>query len=180
VQGICSSYADDIQNWHIGCPKSTNIESWHTASIVPPYAARIDTQYLQILVEHGVQARKRDCTYIGHATSKRTFCSRSIIFTAYTLSMLNMYSAFDHPQGLGHTQLHKKCSVRFDLYIPLKWSRFPFLLLVARGRHTHHPPYPTKLPKNIADEVIEAIKQQECLDLSARMFCIYITCVMLM
>jgi len=39
-----------------------------------------------------------------------------------------------------------------------------------RGRHDHHPPYPTKLPRNIADEVVQMIRAQECLDLTARMF----------
>lgn len=74
---ICCSYADGLQNWHIGCPKSTNTEPWHTASVVSPYAARVDAQYLQILIEHGVQRVKKECTYIGAANSKRKFCSKS-------------------------------------------------------------------------------------------------------
>jgi len=75
---------------------------------------------------------------------------------------------FDHPQGPGHVKQHR-CNVQLNLYIPVKWDRFPFLLLVSRGRHDHHPPYPTKLPKDIADEVLGVIKKQECLDLTARM-----------
>ena len=52
----------------------------------------------------------------------------------------------------------------------MKWDRFPFLLLVTRGYRAHHPPPPTKLPKEIADEVIETIRDfgQDCLDLTAR------------
>jgi hypothetical protein len=41
-------------------------------------------------------------------------------------------------------------------------------MLVVRGTHTHHPPYPTKMPSEIADEVIKAIKEHEVLDLTAR------------
>ena len=58
--------------------------------------------------------------------------------------------------------------MHLNLYIPVNWDRFPFLLLVSRGRHEHHPPYPTKLPKDIANEVVEVIKKHECLDLTAR------------
>ena len=75
------------------------------------------------------------------------------------MHMLIISIAFDHPQGLGRVHLHKTCPVQFDLYIPLKWNRFPFLLLVTRRRHTYHPPYLTKLPKNIANEVIDTIKK---------------------
>jgi hypothetical protein len=52
----------------------------------------------------------------------------------------------------------------------MKWDRFPFLVLVTRGYHAHHPPPPTKLPKEMADEVIETIRGfgQDCLDLTAR------------
>ncbi|KAN0068226.1 hypothetical protein V8E54_013796, partial [Elaphomyces granulatus] len=74
-----------------------------------------------------------------------------------------------HPQGPGKTQ-QRKCKVRFDLYIPVKWNRFPFLLLVCRGSHNHHPPYPTRLARDVADEVVAAIKRQECHDLTARRF----------
>lgn len=69
--------------------------------------------------------------------------------------------------------MHSKCNAMFDVYIPQKWDRFPFLLLVTRGYHAHHPPPPIKLPQEIADEVIEAIKDHDCLDLTARMFKIY-------
>ena len=43
-------------------------------------------------------------------------------------------------------------------------------MLVTRGYHAHHPPPPTKLPKEIADDVLEAIRDHDCLDLTASMF----------
>ena len=58
--------------------------------------------------------------------------------------------------------------MRFDIFIPENQGRFPFLMLVTRGAHTHHPPYPTKLPHDIADEVKRAIQQHDLLDLTAR------------
>jgi hypothetical protein len=75
--------------------------------------------------------------------------------------------ACDHPQGSGKV-IQQKCKVKFDLYIPVNWARFPFLMLVTRGRHTHHPPYPEKLPRKIAEQVIAAIKEQELLSLTSR------------
>ena len=45
-------------------------------------------------------------------------------------------------------------------------------MLITRGTHTHHPPYPTKLPKDIAEELVEVIKGQDLLTMTARMFCV--------
>jgi hypothetical protein len=179
VLSICYSYAYHIQNWHIDCSKSTNMKLWHTVSVIASYAAHINIQYFQIIVEHEVQARKKDCTYIDHVNSKHRFCSKLIINWVHILSMLNICTVFNHSQNLDHTQLHKKCFVWFNLYISLKWDRFSFLLLVTCERHTHHSSYSTKLSKNIADEVIEAIKKHECLNLTAHKFCICITYAML-
>jgi len=40
-------------------------------------------------------------------------------------------------------------------------------MLVSRGSHTHHPPYPTKLPKDIAEDIVAVIEQHDLLDLTA-------------
>jgi hypothetical protein len=64
--------------------------------------------------------------------------------------------------------------VLFDLYIPVDWKRFPFSLLVCRRNHVHFPPPPTKLPEDIANEVIQAIEENDVLDLTARMCMLYI------
>jgi len=95
------------------------------------------------------------------------------------MHMLIISIAFNYSQDLDHVHLHKTYPVWFNLYISLKWNRFSFLLLITRGRHTHHPFYPIKLPKNIANEVVDTIKKQECLDLTAHMFCICETCAKL-
>src|ERR1700689_1978496 len=91
---------------------------------------------------------------------------RSLQVLTYTNGCVDQF----HPQGPGRLRV-SKCKAKFDLYIPMKWDRFPFLVLVTRGYHAHHPPPPpTKLPKEMADEVIETIRGfgQDCLDLTAR------------
>jgi hypothetical protein len=85
------------------------------------------------------------------------------IYTAYA----NIIIDRSHPQGLGKLSL-SRCHVKFDIYIPLNWNRFPFVLFCTRGSHAHFPPPPTKLPDTIADEVIEAIKQHDLSKLSTR------------
>ena len=86
---MCYTYTNSLQNWHIGCPKSTNIESWHTASVVSPYVARVDIQYLQILIEHGVQRVKRECIYINATNAKHKFCSK-----LKSLSLLHTHNIY--------------------------------------------------------------------------------------
>lgn len=54
------------------------------------------------------------------------------------------------------------------MYIPFNMYRFPYIVLIARGEHNHHPPYPIRLPQQIADDVIEAIQGTEVLDITAR------------
>jgi hypothetical protein len=71
---ICTIYAYYMQVEFIGCSSSSDTEPWHTAWPLSSTTARVDIQYLRLLVEHGVQEVKRECTYIGHATSKRKYC----------------------------------------------------------------------------------------------------------
>lgn len=61
-----------------------------------------------------------------------------------------------------------KCNARFDLFIPENWDRFPYMMLVTRGRHAHPPPPPSGLPLDIANEVTDAIKKHDILTLTAR------------
>ena len=170
MPSICCSYTKNMQNWYIDCSKSINMKSWHTATVFSLHSAHVDVQYLQILVKHEIQRVKKECTYVGSATAKRNFCSK-LVLLMHTLCIYWAYVVFNHSQGSDHVCLHK-CNARFDLYISIKWNQFPFLLLVSRGRHDHHSPYSTKLPKNIADEVLQIVREHECLDLTPRMYCI--------
>jgi hypothetical protein len=79
------------------------------------------------------------------------------------------YTAYDHPQGPGRV-IQRNCRVLFDIYIPVNWARFPFVLLVARGNHSHHPPFPNKLPRTIADEVYRALNVNKILAASPRKY----------
>jgi hypothetical protein len=58
------------------------------------------------------------------------------------------------------------CHSHFDLFIPENWDRFPYMMLVTRGRHSHPPPPPTRLPKDIADEVLKVLEKEESLTLT--------------
>jgi hypothetical protein len=60
------------------------------------------------------------------------------------------------------------CGVHFDLYIPCVWERFPYMLLIARGSHTHFPPPQTKLPKAIREEVMSVIQKHDASTLTTR------------
>jgi hypothetical protein len=50
---------------------------------------------------------------------------------------------------------------------------FPYIVLITRGNHSHHPPYPLRLPQDIADDVIAAIKRTDILGMTARMSRLY-------
>jgi hypothetical protein len=52
-------------------------------------------------------------------------------------------------------------------------ARFPYLVLVARGNHSHHPPFPTRLPSDIADDLRTALCQGDILAQTPRMLRIY-------
>ncbi|KAE8395153.1 hypothetical protein BDV23DRAFT_169155 [Aspergillus alliaceus] len=134
----------------IGCSKNSDLEPWHYAYAIERFQ-QIDRSYLKSLVKYGFKEPKQECDFISQVTTGKQFCDRS------------------HPGNPGHL-IKPKCLSQFDLYIPLQWNRFPFLLLITRLSHTHFPPPPLKLPLHIADEVIQAIQQQDTLDLTARRF----------
>jgi len=47
--------------------------------------------------------------------------------------------------------------------------RYPYICLITRGSHNHHPPYPIRMPMDIADAVIKAIQEGDPLTLTPRM-----------
>jgi hypothetical protein len=63
--------------------------------------------------------------------------------------------------------------------------RYPYVCLITRESHNHHPPYPIRMPMDIADSVIKAIREGDPLTLTpcklymcsayaSHMLCIYI------
>jgi hypothetical protein len=88
--------------------------------------------------------------------------------------MLSIYTASANPaldsihlSGVGRLR-SRSCDVKYDLYIPRIWGRFPFYMLVSRGSHSHAPPPLTKLPYEIGQQIAEAINAQDILGLTAR------------
>jgi hypothetical protein len=72
-----------------------------------------------------------------------------------------------HRQGAGKLQ-HIDCTVKFDLYIPKNWKRHSYMLLIGRGNHSHFPPPPEKLPRDIQKDLSEAIMQHNLLEITSR------------
>jgi hypothetical protein len=91
----------------------------------------------------------------------------------YVEHMLSPCTGHDHPQGQGRVVSYNDCTAKFDIYFPFNMIRYPYALLVARGRHSHHPPYPTRLPIQIANDVILAIRQNDVLAQTPRMLRIF-------
>ena len=112
----------------------------------------------------------------------RSIDDRSVVSAFSIYSVYAKYMAgigFDHTQGAGKTVLSKttagRCPVRFDVYIPKNMHRFCFILLVARYSHNHHPPYPTRLPKDVKEKFGEMLRKQDLHSTTTRkyMYSIY-------
>ena len=70
--------------------------------------------------------------------------------------------------------------MHFDLYVPLNMTRYPYICLISRGSHTHHPPYPLRLPHEVRDDVMAAIRQGDVLSLTTRMLYVCLAYVLSM
>lgn len=88
------------------------------------------------------------------------------VWQAHCAPKLSTCVAYDHPQGNGSIVKSSKCGVRFDLYLPQNMERWPWALVVARGSHKHHPPYPTKLPAHILADLFECLESTDILKMT--------------
>lgn len=88
-----------------------------------------------------------------------------LICFAYAILIITIDSI--HQNNIG-SLLKRECPVKIDLFIPWAWNRFPFVLLVCRGNHSHFPPPPSKLPSLITKEITDAILEHDILSLTAR------------
>ncbi|KAL4959544.1 uncharacterized protein BDV14DRAFT_160917 [Aspergillus stella-maris] len=140
----------------LGCPKNSDTEPWHMAQSINPLSAQLDTLYLKYLTEHQHQKREQPgskCVFLTQVNSKFKYCDQAHIGGRTTLEVA-------------------KCNSRFDLFIPENWHRFPYMMLVTRGRHGHPPPPPSRLPQDIADEVCEMLQKEDIISLTAKRFLI--------
>jgi hypothetical protein len=87
------------------------------------------------------------------------------IYSAYAKYRLG----FDHPQGSGKPYT-VSCPARWDMYIPYHMDRHLYICLISRGSHSHHPPYPNRVPQDIANDVQEIISGIDLLSMTTRMF----------
>jgi len=95
------------------------------------------------------------------------------VYVMHTLCICWTYVGFDHPQGQGRV-VGRTCGAQLDCYIPVNMARYPYICLITRNSHTHYPPYPIKLSIDLANDVVEAIRQVEVLSLTTRMLYICI------
>lgn len=91
------------------------------------------------------------------------------VYTQLTSNICLPYIGFDHPQGQGKAVLFSGCKAKIDVYVPQNMNRFPYICIVTRNHHSHHPPPPTRLPQDIANDVVEVLQQGEVLGMTTRM-----------
>lgn len=70
--------------------------------------------------------------------------------------MLTEYLGIVHPQGQGKL-VHHGCDVKFHWLIPQDLKQCPYLVFISYGTHTHPPPPPEKLPKDIVNDLWKLI-----------------------
>jgi hypothetical protein len=73
----------------------------------------------------------------------------------------------DHFGGRGKVRL-QSCKASWDLYIPFNMHRHAYIMLAAREAHTHHPPYPIRLPRDLEQEIKELLQGADLMNLSRR------------
>ena len=90
------------------------------------------------------------------------------VYVMHTLCICWTYVGFNHPQGQSRV-VGQTCGAQLDCYIPVNMTWYPYICLITWNSHTHHPLYPTKLPIDLANDVVEAIRQVEVLNLTIYM-----------
>lgn len=76
--------------------------------------------------------------------------------TPVSFENLTKVLGIDHIQGPGRLQKQKhQCPVQFEVIEPLSLQETPYLLLVARGEHTHLPPPIHQVPQAIKGQIVD-------------------------
>jgi hypothetical protein len=52
-----------------------------------------------------------------------------------------------------------KCDVKFIRIVPIETQRYPYLIWVSIGKHTHPPPAVNKTPKEIQIGLLDVIRR---------------------
>jgi hypothetical protein len=62
------------------------------------------------------------------------------------------------------------CSTKFYKIIPLDLEKTPYVILISKGIHTHHPPPPSNVPLEIMEKLkkILEVASEELVDITAR------------
>ena len=64
----------------------------------------------------------------------------------------------------------QKWQVKFYKIIPLDLKKTPYVILVSKGLHTHHPPPPSNIPTEITEKLKKMLEEtnEEIVDITAR------------
>ena len=64
----------------------------------------------------------------------------------------------------------QKCQAKFYKIIPLDLKKTPYVILVSKGLHTHHPPPPSNVPTEITEKLKKMLEatNEEIVDITAR------------
>ena len=59
-----------------------------------------------------------------------------------------------HPHRIGNiikqeSIIHKSCGVKYSKFIPLDLEKYPYVILISKGIHSHPPPPPSCVPSTI-------------------------------
>jgi hypothetical protein len=66
--------------------------------------------------------------------------------------------------------VEQKCNVKFYKIIPLDLEKTPYVILISKGLHTHHPPPPSNIPLEIMEKLKKMfeVTSEELVDITAR------------
>ena len=92
----------------------------------------------------------------------------------HLIFILFMFTRFLHRHFNGAIDQGKmvkqNCKTKFYKIIPLDLEKTPYVILISKGIHTHHPPPPSNIPFNIMEKLKKMLEEtsEEFVDITAR------------
>ncbi|KAL2761201.1 hypothetical protein ACRALDRAFT_1066442, partial [Sodiomyces alcalophilus JCM 7366] len=82
-------------------------------------------------------------------------------FEELTLAVLFAYRRTNLCNGgrLRHDSSLYPYKAKIDIYIPFNLKRFPFIICLARGEHTHTPPPPSQVPQRLRQQLLLSLSE---------------------
>src|SRR6267378_3549402 len=79
--------------------------------------------------------------------------------------------SYSWPSAGGNAQRYRKiekisCNVRFLYVIPKDTQKYPYVLWISYGIHSHPPPPYNRTPTQVQDEIMELIRRSDSMTLT--------------